>query len=89
MTLTNEQEERIRRSLASLEIEAPSWAFANTGTRFGKFLDPGAATTLSEKLSDAGQVHKLTGSSPRVAVHVLWDLPNGEVDAAALTSSSP
>ena len=88
MTLTNEQEERIRRSLASLEIEVPSWAFANTGTRFGKFLDPGAATTLSEKLSDAGQVHKLTGSSPRVAVHVLWNLPNGEVDAAALTSAA-
>ena len=31
-------------ALDSFQIEIPSWGFANTGTRFGKFLQPAAAT---------------------------------------------
>ncbi len=58
-------------------IEIPSWGFANTGTRFGKFLQPGAAGTLEEKFADASQVHALTGVTPTLALHILWDLPNG------------
>jgi L-rhamnose isomerase/sugar isomerase len=71
-------------ALDSFQIEIPSWGFANTGTRFGKFLQPGAASTLEEKFSDAGQVHKLTGVTPTLALHVLWDLPNGVADAEAV-----
>ena len=58
-------------------IELPSWGFANTGTRFGKFIQPAAATTTEEKFSDAGQVHLLTGVCPTIALHVLWDCPDG------------
>jgi L-rhamnose isomerase/sugar isomerase len=58
-------------------IEIPSWGFANTGTRFGKFIQPGAATTLEEKFADAAQVHAVTGITPSIALHVLWDLPRG------------
>jgi L-rhamnose isomerase / sugar isomerase len=68
-------------ALDSFQIEIPSWGFANTGTRFGKYLQAGAASTLEEKFSDAGQVHKLTGVTPTLALHVLWDLPNGISDA--------
>ncbi len=68
-------------ALDAFQIEIPSWGFANTGTRFGKFFQPAAASTLEEKFSDAGQVHKLTGVTPTLALHVLWDLPNGIVDA--------
>jgi L-rhamnose isomerase/sugar isomerase len=64
-------------ALDSFRIELPSWGFANTGTRFGKFLQPAAATTIEEKLSDAGEVHRWTGVCPTVALHVLWDFPNG------------
>jgi L-rhamnose isomerase/sugar isomerase len=64
-------------ALNSFQIELPSWGFANTGTRFGKFLQLAAATTTGEKLSDAGEVHRLTGVCPTVALHVLWDLPDG------------
>src|SRR6266567_6072473 len=71
-------------ALDSFQIEIPSWGFANTGTRFGKFLQPGAASTLEEKFSDAGQVHKLTGATPTMALHVLWDLPNGSADGDAV-----
>jgi L-rhamnose isomerase / sugar isomerase len=62
-------------------IEIPSWGFANTGTRFGKFLQPAAATSLEEKFADAAQVHALTGVTPQLALHVLWDLPAGIADA--------
>jgi len=64
-------------ALNSFQIELPSWGFANTGTRFGKFLQLDAATTTEEKLSDAGEVHRLTGVCPTVALHVLLDLPDG------------
>src|SRR6202166_3309992 len=75
--MTNQQSENIRKALDSFRIELPSWGFANTGTRFGKFLQPAAATTIEEKLSDAGEVHRRTGACPSVALHVLWDFPNG------------
>ena len=67
-------------ALDSFHIEVPSWGFANTGTRFGKFTQSAAATTLEEKFADASQVNALTGASPTVALHVLWDLPNGKGD---------
>jgi L-rhamnose isomerase / sugar isomerase len=68
---------KIFKGLEEFRIEIPSWGFANTGTRFGKFHQPAAATTTEEKFSDAGQVHQLTGVCPTVALHVLWDCPNG------------
>lgn len=69
-------EERILSALDRFVIELPSWGFANTGTRFGKFFDPTAAATIEEKIRDAAEVHRLAGCCPAVAVHVLWDCPN-------------
>src|SRR5579883_522854 len=69
--------DRIFAALDRFRIELPSWGFANTGTRFGKYLQAAAATTIEEKLSDAGQVHAVTGICPTVALHVLWDFPEG------------
>ena len=69
--------ETVARALDYFRIEIPSWGFANTGTRFGKFLQDAAATSTAEKLNDAGEVHRLTGCCPTVAVHVLWDFPQG------------
>jgi L-rhamnose isomerase/sugar isomerase len=71
----------LRRALEALdtfEIETPSWGFADTGTRFGKFFQDAAAIDLNDKLADAGQVHRLTGCCPTVAVHVLWDFQPGQ-----------
>ena len=73
MPLSPAQRKRILKALDSFEIEVPSWGFADTGTRFGKFPQPAAASTLEEKLEDAGTCHTLTGCCPTVAVHVLWD----------------
>lgn len=69
--------DQVFQSLDLFRIEIPSWGFANTGTRFGKFIQAAAATTTEEKFSDAGQVNLLTGVCPKVALHVLWDFPNG------------
>ena len=69
--------DKVFAALETFRIELPSWGFANTGTRFGKFIQPAAATTTEEKFSDAGQVHLLTGVCPTVALHVLWDCPEG------------
>jgi L-rhamnose isomerase/sugar isomerase len=76
--------ERVWTALDSFQIEVPSWGFANTGTRFGKFVQSGAATSIDEKFADAAQVNALTGASPTVALHVLWDLPNGAADVPAI-----
>ena len=68
------------RALDSFRIEIPSWGFANTGTRFGKFTQAAAASTIEEKFADAAEVNRLTGVTPTLALHVLWDLPNGVED---------
>ncbi len=50
----NEQSvELVMKALDKFKIELPSWGFANTGTRFGKFIQAAAATTIEEKFSDA------------------------------------
>ena len=68
---------RVRGALDHFRIELPSWGFADTGTRFGKFYQDAAAIDLKDKLADAGEVHRLTGCCPRVALHVLWDFAPG------------
>jgi len=63
-------------ALDDFRIELPSWGFADTGTRFGKFLQDSAASTIEEKFADASQVHLFTGACPTLALHVLWDVPD-------------
>jgi L-rhamnose isomerase / sugar isomerase len=74
---SNRAAESVFNALDKLKIEIPSWGFANTGTRFGKFIQLAAATCIEEKFSDAAEVHRLTGACPTMALHVQWDLPNG------------
>jgi L-rhamnose isomerase/sugar isomerase len=76
---------KIFAALETFRIEIPSWGFANTGTRFGKYLQPAAASTTQEKFSDAAEVHRVTGICPSIALHVLWDFPEG-VDSARTIS---
>jgi len=59
--------------LAGLEIEVPSWAYGNSGTRFKVFAQPGTPRTVQEKIADAAQVHKASGLAPAVALHIPWD----------------
>ena len=77
---TDQNRQRVWKALDEFQIEIPSWGFSNTGTRFGKFSQPTAATSIEEKFADAAEVNALTGVSPTMALHVLWDLPNGCAD---------
>ena len=47
--MATSKSERVLRALMHLRIEIPSSRLANTGTRFGKFTQPAAASTTEEK----------------------------------------
>jgi L-rhamnose isomerase/sugar isomerase len=63
----------VKDALKNHQIELPSWAFGNSGTRFKVFGQPGVPRNAFEKAEDAAQVHKYTGVAPSMAVHIPWD----------------
>jgi L-rhamnose isomerase / sugar isomerase len=65
--------DRISPALERQQIELPSWAFGNSGTRFKVFGQPGVPRDPYEKIADAAQVHAVTGLAPTVALHIPWD----------------
>jgi L-rhamnose isomerase/sugar isomerase len=73
----------VKAALASQEIETPSWAYGNSGTRFKVFAQPGVPRTVKEKLDDAATVHRHTGVAPSVALHIPWDAVDDYADLAA------
>jgi len=73
--------------LRGIEIETPSWAYGNSGTRFGVFPWPGAARNVHERIADAALVHRLTGVCPTVAIHVIWDWVDDWKELAAFAQS--
>lgn len=61
-------------AVKDFKLEIPSWIFGPFGGgRFGEYMPPGAARNIQEKLDDAAVVNRLTGTTPDVAMHVLWD----------------
>jgi L-rhamnose isomerase/sugar isomerase len=65
--------EAAKQVLRAQQIELPSWAFGNSGTRFKVFAQPGVPRDPFEKIADAAQVHAFTGAAPKVALHIPWD----------------
>ncbi|MFD8673607.1 L-rhamnose isomerase [Streptomyces seoulensis] len=65
--------EAVKAALGAQTVETPSWAYANSGTRFKVFAQPGVPRTPFEKLDDAARVHAHTGVAPAVALHIPWD----------------
>ncbi|MQY30958.1 L-rhamnose isomerase [Nocardia aurantia] len=59
--------------LREQRIELPSWAFGNSGTRFKVFAQAGVPRDPFEKIADAAQVHRFTGVTPTVSLHIPWD----------------
>jgi L-rhamnose isomerase / sugar isomerase len=57
----------------SLEIETPSWGYGDSGTRFATFQQPGRPRDVNDRIEDAAEVHRLTGTAPAVALHFPWD----------------
>lgn len=65
--------DRVKQALLTQHIETPSWAYANSGTRFKVFPQEGVPRNPYEKIADAAMVHRLTGVAPTVALHIPWD----------------
>ncbi|BCY12820.1 L-rhamnose isomerase [Actinoplanes sp. L3-i22] len=65
--------DQIKETLRAQRIETPSWAYANSGTRFKVFPQPGVPRDPFEKIADAAVVHRLTGIAPTVSLHIPWD----------------
>ena len=63
----------VERALGALEIETPSWGYGDSGTRFATFQQPGRPRDVFERLDDAAETHRLTGTAPAVALHFPWD----------------
>jgi L-rhamnose isomerase/sugar isomerase len=64
---------RIERALAAFTVETPSWGYGDSGTRFAVFPQPGRPRNVAERIADAAEVHRLTGTAPAVALHFPWD----------------
>jgi len=65
--------EVVKQRLKAQKVETPSWGYSNSGTRFGVFEQRAAARDVFERLEDAAEVHRLTGITPSVALHIPWD----------------
>ncbi|HLE33579.1 MAG TPA: L-rhamnose catabolism isomerase [Bacteroidota bacterium] len=63
--------EQVRR----FEVAIPSWGVGTGGTRFARFPGVGEPRTISEKLVDCATIHQLTRTTPRVSLHIPWDIP--------------
>jgi L-rhamnose isomerase len=69
-------------ALRGQRIETPSWAYANSGTRFKVFPQQGVPRDPYEKIADAAQVQRFTGVAPSVALHIPWDKVDDYADLA-------
>jgi L-rhamnose isomerase / sugar isomerase len=78
----------VKGALKNHQIELPSWAFGNSGTRFKVFGQPGVPRNPYEKADDAAQVNQYTGVAPVMAVHIPWDKVDDYADLAAHAKSN-
>ncbi len=65
----------------SFDVAVPSWALGTGGTRFGRYPGSGEPRDVFEKMEDIAAIHRLTGATPSVSLHIPWDEPD---DAGAL-----
>ncbi|TPE53026.1 L-rhamnose catabolism isomerase [Amaricoccus solimangrovi] len=70
----------IRDKAAAFAVAVPSWGVGTGGTRFARFPGPGEPRDIFDKLEDCAVIHRLTGATPRVSLHIPWD----KADPAAL-----
>ena len=74
----------IKAKVAGYGVAIPSWGVGTGGTRFARFPGPGEPRDIFDKLDDCGVIHRLTGATPRVSLHIPWD----KADPAALKAKA-
>ncbi|MCC7463789.1 MAG: L-rhamnose catabolism isomerase [Gammaproteobacteria bacterium] len=63
----------LTQTVAGFAVALPSWGVGTGGTRFARFPGPGEPRNVFEKLGDCAVVHRLTGATPTVSLHLPWD----------------
>lgn len=58
---------------AAFAVAVPSWGVGTGGTRFARFPGPGEPRGIFDKLEDCAVIHRLTGATPTVSLHIPWD----------------
>jgi L-rhamnose isomerase/sugar isomerase len=77
----------VQRRLSALKVEVPSWGFGDAGTRFATFQQPGRPRDVSERIDDAAEVHRLSGTANSVALHIPWDAVDDYTELGAYIKS--
>ena len=70
-------------TLVTLRVELPSWAFRGPDPRFSTHVAPDAPRTAYEMLADAAAVHRYTGITPGVGLHLPVDRVDDHRDLSA------
>jgi L-rhamnose isomerase/sugar isomerase len=70
----------VKARAAAFGVAVPSWGVGTGGTRFARFPGPGEPRDVFDKLEDCAVIHRLTGATPTVSLHIPWD----RTDPAAL-----
>jgi len=66
--------DKIKAKAAAFEVAVPSWGVGTGGTRFARFPGIGEPRHILDKLDDCSVIQQLTGATPRVSLHIPWDL---------------
>jgi L-rhamnose isomerase/sugar isomerase len=74
----------LKRRAAAFGVAVPSWGVGTGGTRFARFPGPGEPRDVFDKLEDCAVIHRLTGVTPTVSLHIPWD----KADTAALRAKA-
>ncbi len=65
--------EKMKEKAARFSVAVPSWGVGTGGTRFARFPGPGEPRNIFDKLDDCAVIHRLTGATPHVSLHIPWD----------------
>src|SRR5688572_19067487 len=65
--------DRITDAVSRFGVAIPSWGVGTGGTRFARFPGIGEPRNIFEKLEDCAVIHRLTGATPTVSLHLPWD----------------
>jgi L-rhamnose isomerase/sugar isomerase len=63
----------IKAKAGTFGVAVPSWGVGTGGTRFARFPGRGEPRDIFDKLDDCGVIHRLTGATPTVSLHIPWD----------------
>jgi L-rhamnose isomerase / sugar isomerase len=72
----------VKERVAGFGVAIPSWGVGTGGTRFARFPGPGEPRSIWEKLDDCSVIQGLARATPRVSLHIPWDLVDDPAELA-------